>query len=162
MASNVLFRDHRPRWHAPTLAVSLVLGASVVAADTANTPNPRAIRITANIYDQFWIVGTANGNVAVRFIVDTGGADSFITKPVAKQLGLKNLKYTDRHITANGETMDAPTHLNTLEVGGVSITDFPAEVGGGKNETNILGMPWIKHFDVSISKGVMILTPRDI
>jgi clan AA aspartic protease (TIGR02281 family) len=161
MASNVLYRDRRPRWHAPTLAIFLFLGASVVAAETATRPNPRAIRINANIYDQFWIYGTANGNVAVRAIIDTGAADNFITKPIAKQLGLKNLKYTDRHLTANGETMDAPTHLNTFEAAGVTMPNFSVEVAGGKNETNMLGMPWLKNFDVSISKGVMILTPKD-
>lgn len=169
MAAYVLFHDARPRWRTPGLASLCIVGlASALAASLMQAPETRPpspaierrpeIRIAANQYAQFWVSGTINGAVPARFLIDTGASDTMITKSLARQLGLQSLKYTSLHDTANGITKDAPTHLESLEISGMTVRDFPADVSGGKTDMCMLGMTWLKRFDVTVSDGVMVLT----
>ena len=40
----------------------------------------------------------------------------------------------------------------------MTVRDFPADVSGGKANMCMLGMTWLKRFDVTVSDGVMVLT----
>jgi clan AA aspartic protease (TIGR02281 family) len=166
MAAYVLFHDARPRWRMPGLTTLGIVGLSAVAAaltqpmPVTRPPAASEIRIAADEHAQFWISGTVNGNVPARFLIDTGASDTMITKNLSRQLGLKDLKYTSLHETANGITHDAPTHLKSLEIAGITVSDFPADVSGGKNDLCLLGMTWLKRFDIRVSDGVMVLRPK--
>ena len=168
MAAHILFLDVRPRWRMPGFASLCILGLASAAVAVLAQPMPVApppaierrseIRIPANEHAQFWVSGTINGAVPARFLIDTGASDTMIPKSVARQLGLQGLKYTSLHATANGITNDAPTHLRSLEVAGITVSDFPADVSGGKTDLCLLGMTWLKRFEVTVSNGVMVLT----
>jgi clan AA aspartic protease (TIGR02281 family) len=170
---NVLFHDARPRWRMPGLASLCVVGLASVAVATLTQPMPVTrppapaierhpeFRLSADEYGQFWVSGTVNGvngAVSARFLIDTGASDTMITTHLAQQLGLRGLKFTAPHSTANGITHDARTHLKSLEVAGITVSDFPADVSGGKTDLCLLGMTWLKRFDVRVSDGVMVLT----
>jgi aspartyl protease family protein len=152
---------------------TLCIGLSAVAAAALTQPTqvtrPPApaterrteIRIPADEYSQFWISGTVDGSVPVRFLIDTGASDVMIPKSLAQQLGmLRGLKFTAPHSTANGVTNDAPARLKSLEIAGLAMRDVEIDVSGGKLELALLGMTWLKRFDVTVSDGVMVLTPK--
>jgi clan AA aspartic protease (TIGR02281 family) len=170
--AHVLFHDARPRWRVPGFASLCIAGLSAVAAaltqptQVTRPPLPAIerrpeIRITADDWGQFWLSGTVNGDVPARFLIDTGASDVMIPKRLAQQLGLHGLKFTAAHSTANGVTHDAPTHLKSLEIAGITMNEFPADVAGGKDDLCLLGMTWVKHFDVTVSNGVMVLTTKE-
>jgi aspartyl protease family protein len=172
VAVHVLFHDARPRWRMPGFASLCIIGLFAVAANltqpvpVTRPPSPAIerrseIRILADRHAQFWISGTVNGGVRARFLIDTGASDTMITKSLAQQLGLlRGLEFTALHWTANGITHDAPTHLKSLEVAGITASDFSVDVSGGKTDMCLLGMTWLKRFDITVSDGVMVLTPK--
>jgi clan AA aspartic protease (TIGR02281 family) len=190
-SANILYQDTRPGWRIPGFTALLVVGLatafvvdgdlrrlavegmhpvaarpvpSPVAMKPAESPpvvKPRGeIRITANEHSQFWISGSVNG-IPVRWLIDTGSSDVAVPKRLARQLGLRGLKYTALHSTANGPTYDAPTHLKKLEMAGITASDFPADVSGGKLDICLLGTTWLSRFDYSVSNGVMVLIPKE-
>ena len=157
----------------PGFASLCIVGLAAVGAGGLTQPAPVAhpplpaierrseIRIPADHNAQFWVSATVNGNVPVRFLIDTGASDVMIPKALARQLGmLRGLKFTAPHSTANGLTNDAPARLKSLEVAGIAMRDFEIDVSGGKLELSLLGMTFLKSFDITILDGVMVLTPK--
>lgn len=119
---------------------------------------PRAATFSADQYGQFWIDGTANG-IGFRFLVDTGAWDIFFNVRDARRLGIdvKRLTFDGRSSTANGVLRFASTRIANLTVGPFTAADVQVSILEGGLDFPLLGMTFLKRFDLSIQNGTLTL-----
>ena len=88
----------------------------------------------------------------VVFLLDTGATDVAIPLKIAQQLGLK----TGMPIqikTANGTSLGYRTRLQSISLGGITMSDLPATILSNINGDEVLlGMSFLKNFEL-IQKG---------
>lgn len=102
---------------------------------------------------------TVNG-VAVDFLVDTGATEMVLSQRDAARVGLdpSGLAYTRRAQTANGTVSGAPVSLERVVFAGMTDSNVPAVVNGGRLNTSLLGMSYLNRFSsLSIEGERMIL-----
>lgn len=99
----------------------------------------------------------------VRFVVDTGATIVILTRDDARKIGLDPdaLDYSGRARTANGEVRMAPVTLEQMTLSGVTMTNVRAAVNGGRLDTSLLGMSFLRRFDgVEMRDNRMVLRTR--
>ncbi len=108
-----------------------------------------------------------NGREQVNFIVDTGASYTVISRSTARKLGIKLRKKGPkvRLQTANG-MIDAPlVSLESVEVGGMRVTDLKAAVHDFSKDravSGLLGLNFLSHFrlDIDTQKGILVLEKK--
>ncbi len=108
-----------------------------------------------------------NGREQVNFIVDTGASYTVISRSTARKLGIKLRKKGPkvRLQTANG-MIDAPiVSLESVEVGGMRVTDLKAAVHDFSKDravSGLLGLNFLSHFrlDIDTKKGILVLEKK--
>lgn len=163
-----LLRTHAPKVLLLGAVLSLVAVVAVQLLDRAN-PNPRPVAylgaggipqvmLQSNSVDQYVTAGSING-LPVRFLIDTGAADVAMSQRMAQQLNL-TLKSGGLSKTGNGVIASWSARLDQVEVGGLAVHDVRATVlpnlGG---QEVLLGMAYLKHFDVRLADGRLWLRP---
>jgi aspartyl protease family protein len=111
----------------------------------------------------FYATVTING-APVRAVVDTGATTVAISPAAARRsgLGLKSGVAVQSY-TANGISSGTGIVIDAIELGGNVVRNVPCIVLAadlGPNAEALLGMAFLKHFDVSTDGYLMTLRPK--
>lgn len=108
----------------------------------------------------YYLTAEVNG-AAIRFLVDTGATDIFLSREDAIAAGLDpaNLAFIGSAMTANGEVRTAPVRLESIRLGPHEDRGLRAFVNAGEMRESLLGMTYLQRFlSVEIRQGALILT----
>lgn len=108
----------------------------------------------------YYLTAEVNG-AAIRFLVDTGATDIFLSRADATAAGLDmaDLPFIGSAMTANGEVRTAPARLDVIRLGGIEDRDVRAFVNEGDMRESLLGMAYLQRFStIEIRDGALILT----
>ncbi|MGR3702775.1 MAG: retropepsin-like aspartic protease family protein [Paracoccaceae bacterium] len=108
----------------------------------------------------YYLTAEVNG-AAIRFLVDTGATDIFLSREDAITAGLDpaNLAFIGSAMTANGEVRTAPVRLESIRLGPHEDRGLRAFVNAGEMRESLLGMTYLQRFSsVEIRQGALILT----
>ena len=97
----------------------------------------------------------------IRFLVDTGASDIYLSRQDAQRAGLDpaNLAFIGSAMTANGPVRTAPVRLDSIRLGGIEDRGLRAFVNEGEMRESLLGMTYLQRFaSVEIRQGALILT----
>lgn len=159
-----------------TLQQALVWGLlflGVIAAFGLWTDIRQAVRPTQSVISaqgrielprapdgHYYLTAEVNG-AAIRFLVDTGATDIFLSREDAIAAGLDpaNLAFIGSAMTANGEVRTAPVRLESIRLGPHEDRGLRAFVNAGEMRESLLGMTYLQRFSsVEIRQGALILT----
>jgi clan AA aspartic protease (TIGR02281 family) len=108
--------------------------------------------------------GTLNNRVSTKFVVDTGASYTMISPATARQL---NINLEEKHPTvpfqtANGKIEAPLVNLESVDIGGMHITDLTAAVHDifpDSTTTGLLGLNFLSHFklDIDTENGILVL-----
>ncbi|QUS35616.1 TIGR02281 family clan AA aspartic protease [Falsirhodobacter algicola] len=95
----------------------------------------------------------------IRFMADTGASSVLLSARDARRLGIDpdSLIYLGTARTANGEVRTARVLLTDVRLGEITDLTLPALVNEGDLDISLLGMSYLRRFDISISGDRMIL-----
>jgi len=99
--------------------------------------------------------GQINGQ-AVEFLVDTGATDVALPESVARALGLKFGPQVTV-MTAAGPSSAWMTRLDEVAVGNIRRTNVRASITSGEFNGILLGMSFLKHYDLQQSDGKLVI-----
>jgi aspartyl protease family protein len=108
----------------------------------------------------YYLTAQVNG-ADIRFLVDTGATDIFLSRADAIAAGLDpaNLAFIGSAMTANGQVRTAPVRLDTIRLGDIEDRGIRAFVNEGEMRESLLGMAYLQRFSsVEIRSGSLILT----
>lgn len=97
----------------------------------------------------------------VQFVVDTGATDVVLTKADARRAGIdpESLAYIGSAMTANGPVRTAPTRIDQVTLGDITMQNVKAYVNEGTMDTSLLGMAYLSRFErIEITNDRLILT----
>jgi len=100
--------------------------------------------------------GQINGQ-AVTFLVDTGATDVALPESTARALGLEFGPQV-RVMTAAGPARAWVTRLNQVSVGGLERKNVRASITDGEFNGILLGMSFLKHYDLQQADGRLIIS----
>jgi aspartyl protease family protein len=126
-----------------------------VTEDGASVTVPQAA-------DGHYYLTLAINGTAVPFMVDTGASSMVLSLDDARRLGLdpESLNFTGEAMTANGVVRTARVTLPLVELGPFRTENFTAFVNGGEMSGSLLGMDYLRRFDVRITGDMLVLSPR--
>jgi aspartyl protease family protein len=121
------------------------------------------VRLQSGPGGHFFATIAING-VPARVLVDTGATTVAISPSTARRIGL-DLRRGRRaqSQTANGVTESTTVVLNSVELGGNIVRNVVGDVMSqdmGKEFEVLLGMNFLKHFEVNSDGYVMTLRPK--
>lgn len=132
------------------------------AISTVSTPGTRQSAIlTANSGGHFIASGSING-IPVQMLVDTGASMVSMSAAEAKRLGIDYLAGTRGFSsTANGVVPAYKVKLDTVQVGGVALSNVDGMVHAGDNlPIVLLGMSFLNRMEMQRDGDRMTLTKR--
>lgn len=96
----------------------------------------------------------------VTFLIDTGASDIVLSREDAALAGidLASLSFWDQAETANGTVASAPVTLDNLTLGPWRDQDIAASVNGGDMRDSLLGMAYLRRFQLTTSDGRLTLS----
>lgn len=109
----------------------------------------------------FYVNATTENKNSIKFLIDTGASDIALTKEAARKLGfdLSKLTYSQRYITANGDSFAAPVRIKQLTIGKKTFYNLKAHITSGDLDISLLGMTLIEDFDnFKITQDLLILS----
>lgn len=118
--------------------------------------NQHEFVLTPDSNGHYFIEGRVN-EYPVEFIIDTGASLVAIPQQIADKLHLTG-KYPISLSTANGQITGSLTRLEKISFGAFTLFDVKAVIIPSTNEdTVLLGMNILTHFDITQSKKKLIL-----
>jgi aspartyl protease family protein len=117
------------------------------------------INIRAAPDGHFYLTATIDGT-NVTFMIDTGASDIVLTQGDARAVGIDtaSLNYFGQAQTANGSVDTAPVTLGSVTLGDFTDTAMPAVVNGGDLDTSLLGMSYLKLYNLNMTSGQLTLS----
>ena len=96
----------------------------------------------------------------VTFLIDTGASDIVLSREDAALAGIDvaGLSFWDQAETANGTVASAPVTLDSLTLGPWRDQDIAASVNGGDMRDSLLGMAYLRRFQLTTSDGRLTLS----
>jgi aspartyl protease family protein len=119
-----------------------------------------SVEVPRDAMGHFHAAGRVNGR-SLQFMIDTGASLIALTADDAAQLGIHpaESEYTMVLRTANGTVRAAPTMLDMVEIGDITVQNVRAVVmPDGALSENLLGMSFLsrlRHFDYTDGKMVL-------
>lgn len=104
--------------------------------------------------------GQINGR-PVTFLVDTGATDVALPESMARALGL-DFGPRVQVMTAAGPSSAWVTRLDEVSVGGIRRENVRASITDGEFNGILLGMSFLRHFDLQQSDGRLIIRETSI
>ena len=96
-------------------------------------------------------------NHKVKFLVDTGATYVSVPEFKARELQLEKANEFES-MTANGLTTSFYTTIKSIKLGAIEMKNVPASIATGMTFDEILlGMSFLKHFDLSQKQGELII-----
>jgi len=138
---------------------TLVMGESLSLAQPAGSGSTT---LYADSGGHFFATATVNGSSTIRFLVDTGASMVSLGNGEAKRAGLDYTK-GERVVlmTANGATTAYKIKLNSVKVGGITLTNVDALVAEGDGlNMGLLGMSFLNRLEMKRDGDTMTLTRR--
>ena len=108
----------------------------------------------------FYLTAQING-APLRFVVDTGATDIFLTQKDAQFAGIdiEKLTFWGEAMTANGPVKTAPVRLQSISVGPVEDSNVRAWVNSGKMDTSLMGMSYLQRYSrIEMTPKTLVLT----
>lgn len=103
---------------------------------------------------------TFNGRQRFEMIVDTGASGSVITQEVAAALGVVPVGIAKANTVSSKGVEFAVGYLDSMEVGGVTVSKVPVAIAGAELETGLLGHDFFGNYDVTIKRNVVEFRPQ--
>ena len=109
---------------------------------------PREMVVGRDDQDNFALMGQVNGQT-VRFVVDTGASEIVLSPADAQRLGVDVAKLTFPEVTetANGLGHSAPFKAQSLDVGGLRLSNVAMAINEKPMTSSLLGMSFLKQLD---------------
>ncbi|MGC3871865.1 retropepsin-like aspartic protease family protein [Halomonas sp. GXIMD04776] len=129
-------------------------------ADLAQFAGGKAgpITLERNASGHFVATGSIDGQ-PVEFLLDTGASLVSVPTALAEQLGLRRGAVAEFN-TANGRVRGHLTTIDEITLGGLSAQDVRGSINPGLvGDTALLGMSFLKRFDIEIRGAKMVLSP---
>jgi aspartyl protease family protein len=118
----------------------------VIQRETAD--GTREVVLERNRYGHYVANGRINGQ-EVTFLLDTGATDIAIPQSVARRLDLTRGRQITFQ-TANGTARGYATHLQSVSLGNIQLTDLDASINPNvDHEEVLLGMSFLKHLEMT-------------
>ena len=147
-------------------AVTASPSAQVAGAQTARleprqpVSSGRSLKVEADRQGHFRAGGRIDGR-AIDFMVDTGASLVALRESDAARVGIRPFPadYTATVSTANGKIKGAPTKLERVELGGITVYDVPALVLPDEAlDVNLLGVAFLSRLKrYEYANGRMVL-----
>lgn len=129
------------------------LNASV---STAIEDGRRYVQLKGDRWGHYSVTVQINGQ-PVKALVDTGATSVSLTADVARQLGLSSRRESTA-ITAAGAVTVYDIELDLVTLGDLRQTDVFAHINPHmQGDAILLGMSFLRHFDMSIRGDIMTL-----
>jgi aspartyl protease family protein len=152
-AETVMMASHR----APELRAATAQSEPPSVSAETTSASPATIAKSSD--GHFWADGQVNG-AAVRFLVDTGATAVALTPDDARRLGFTNLAYSNRVVTAGGQTRAASVRLASVTVAGARLENVDALVIENGLDTSLLGMTYLGRLaSFQATRQALILQP---
>ncbi|RUR08426.1 TIGR02281 family clan AA aspartic protease [Legionella sp. km772] len=117
--------------------------------------NQKEFVLTANSSGHYLISGRIN-NYPVEFLVDTGASFVAIPQNIADTLHISG-RYPMTLSTANGMITGSLTRIEQLSFGAFTLYDVKAVIIPNDDDTVLLGMNVLEHFNITQKKKQLIL-----
>ncbi|VDC30132.1 retropepsin-like aspartic protease family protein [Pseudogemmobacter humi] len=100
------------------------------------------------------------GGTEVFFMADTGATNMVLSRRDAERLGFApgDLRFLGEAMTANGVVRTARVTLDEVTFGPFTDHSLPAYVNEGAMDGSLLGMEYLRRFDIRIEGDRMILS----
>jgi clan AA aspartic protease (TIGR02281 family) len=157
---HIVFRELGIRWHEliPLAALALMAGAGAAAVYLRY--GDHSFRVVEDEHHHFIVTVRLEGR-PFRCAVDTGADDVSLSKGVAEETGLRNLRFSGQVNTANGVSSVADAEVERIEIGPIVYTHFPVLVVSGlKVPECLVGNSWLNLQRYEISQGVLRIWPN--
>mgnify|MGYP002778397932 CR=1 FL=1 len=126
----------------------------------APSPNSATVTLTADGRGHFIAEGAING-AATRFLVDTGATMVAIPGAEARRLGLSFVNAPQMGVSTAGGVVPAyRITLDTVRVGGITLTAIDALVVDRGLDVVLLGMSFLNRTEMRRDGDKMVLTRR--
>ena len=136
----------------------------LVAAPRAASPGVvrggrHTLTIALDGAGRFIAAGHAN-NAPFRFQFDTGAGDIVFGVAAVRRLGLDpaRLRFDGTASTANGTVRTASARLASLQVGPFMLRDVPVSIDDGELSEPLLGMTFLRRFNITVRGGALTLS----
>ena len=109
---------------------------------------PHELVVGRDDQDNFALMGQVNGQT-VRFVIDTGASEIVLSPADARRLGVDVAKLTFPELTetANGLGHTAPFKAQSLEVGGLKLSNVAMAINATPMSSSLLGMSFLKQLN---------------
>ena len=115
---------------------------------TALVDGSKQITLTRNKHGHYVANGEINGH-SVIFLLDTGATDVALSAPLAKKLNIEQGRQFKVN-TANGIVNAHRSRLNSVSLGGITLSNLPATIlNNGPDNQVLLGMAFLKHLELT-------------
>ncbi len=125
-----------------------------------NTNGNAEIVLKQNRQGHYVATGQIN-NKSVEFLVDTGATYVAVPEHIAGYLKLVKAGPFDS-VTANGISRSYYTTINSIRLGAIEVRNVPASISTGMTfDEVLLGMSFLRHFDISQQRDQLIISVPD-
>lgn len=130
-------------------------GEAVTGSDAAGRA---MVQLPQDRSGHYLAEGAINGQ-AIHFLVDTGATDVAVSEAQARALGL-DFGPRVTVMTAAGPAEAWMTRLDRVSIGGISRDNVRATITPALGEEALLGMSFLKHFDIRQTGGTLIIAEK--